>query len=106
MIRRPPRSTLFPYTTLFRSIFNSLDVMIDARLDRFDRFRSVGVRLACQLLRAGEYGGGPGRSGKLRNPRPQMQQPPALDPPALPAENSLGEPSPPRRGRPTGAPDR
>src|SRR5438132_9195174 len=23
MIRRPPRSTLFPYTTLFRSIFNS-----------------------------------------------------------------------------------
>src|SRR2546430_12629460 len=24
MIRRPPRSTLFPYTTLFRSIFRSL----------------------------------------------------------------------------------
>src|SRR3712207_7406660 len=24
MIRRPPRSTLFPYTTLFRSQFNSL----------------------------------------------------------------------------------
>src|SRR3989441_12202193 len=23
MIRRPPRSTLFPYTTLFRSIFNA-----------------------------------------------------------------------------------
>src|SRR2546429_2626639 len=23
MIRRPPRSTLFPYTTLFRSFFNS-----------------------------------------------------------------------------------
>src|SRR2546428_2444351 len=23
MIRRPPRSTLFPYTTLFRSIYNS-----------------------------------------------------------------------------------
>src|SRR5437016_8982103 len=23
MIRRPPRSTLFPYTTLFRSLFNS-----------------------------------------------------------------------------------
>src|SRR3712207_9137227 len=23
MIRRPPRSTLFPYTTLFRSIFDS-----------------------------------------------------------------------------------
>src|SRR5256885_6658347 len=24
MIRRPPRSTLFPYTTLFRSLFNDL----------------------------------------------------------------------------------
>src|SRR3712207_9578305 len=32
MIRRPPRSTLFPYTTLFRSIFGGLfapDVAID-----------------------------------------------------------------------------
>src|SRR3989454_8170299 len=26
MIRRPPRSTLFPYTTLFRSLRNFLDV--------------------------------------------------------------------------------
>src|SRR3712207_506071 len=25
MIRRPPRSTLFPYTTLFRSIFDLLE---------------------------------------------------------------------------------
>src|SRR3712207_7151571 len=25
MIRRPPRSTLFPYTTLFRSVARSLD---------------------------------------------------------------------------------
>src|SRR2546430_12665786 len=25
MIRRPPRSTLFPYTTLFRSIYADLD---------------------------------------------------------------------------------
>src|SRR3712207_9502986 len=25
MIRRPPRSTLFPYTTLFRSVVGSLD---------------------------------------------------------------------------------
>src|SRR5258708_16559385 len=27
MIRRPPRSTLFPYTTLFRSIFASRDTL-------------------------------------------------------------------------------
>src|SRR3989442_4097251 len=27
MIRRPPRSTLFPYTTLFRSLFKTDEVM-------------------------------------------------------------------------------
>src|SRR3712207_7254734 len=35
MIRRPPRSTLFPYTTLFRSV-DRLDVD-DAQLDPADR---------------------------------------------------------------------
>src|SRR5206468_6179300 len=29
MIRRPPRSTLFPYTTLFRSFVVSLDSMVN-----------------------------------------------------------------------------
>src|SRR2546422_1542642 len=29
MIRRPPRSTLFPYTTLFRSVPLSLDVNLN-----------------------------------------------------------------------------
>src|SRR3989475_7822307 len=29
MIRRPPRSTLFPYTTLFRSLINSLRMRPD-----------------------------------------------------------------------------
>src|SRR2546430_3750962 len=28
MIRRPPRSTLFPYTTLFRSVRDVLDVRV------------------------------------------------------------------------------
>src|SRR5256884_9430629 len=28
MIRRPPRSTLFPYTTLFRSIFGCLGLVL------------------------------------------------------------------------------
>src|SRR5690348_17762451 len=31
MMRRPPRSTLFPYTTLFRSTFRSARRMQDAR---------------------------------------------------------------------------
>src|SRR2546427_1357451 len=30
MIRRPPRSTLFPYTTLFRSRYTPESVVIDA----------------------------------------------------------------------------
>src|SRR5258707_9283987 len=34
MIRRPPRSTLFPYTTLFRSRRHLLDRRIDADIDR------------------------------------------------------------------------
>src|SRR5260370_12705940 len=28
MIRRPPRSTLFPYTTLFRSLYRVLDTQL------------------------------------------------------------------------------
>src|SRR3712207_7750119 len=35
MIRRPPRSTLFPYTTLFRSL-DDLDVLVPARLPQHD----------------------------------------------------------------------
>src|SRR2546430_10649180 len=29
MIRRPPRSTLFPYTTLFRSLFGHLEPVLE-----------------------------------------------------------------------------
>src|SRR3712207_7747667 len=31
MIRRPPRSTLFPYTTLFRSVGGFSDPMVDCK---------------------------------------------------------------------------
>ena len=33
MIRRPPRSTLFPYTTLFRSNMNEIEADLEARRD-------------------------------------------------------------------------
>src|SRR5687768_18283981 len=36
MIRRPPRSTLFPYTTLFRSGVASRTVTVDVTGDRVD----------------------------------------------------------------------
>src|SRR2546423_12078040 len=44
MIRRPPRSTLFPYTTLFRSLFLfefSLDFNSDGFRDPDNIFRAV-----------------------------------------------------------------
>src|SRR3712207_7961768 len=44
MIRRPPRSTLFPYTTLFRS---RADDVAAGRLEPVDRLdRSLGAGLA------------------------------------------------------------
>src|SRR5438874_7382580 len=51
MIRRPPRSTLFPYTTLFRSIHRGVAArvaelfarLIEARRQRFDA-RAEDVR--------------------------------------------------------------
>src|SRR3989442_3255324 len=67
MIRRPPRSTLFPYTTLFRSVALakseaagqvSLDVRVSDRLPEMDLVRSEEhtselqsrPHLVCRLL--------------------------------------------------------
>src|SRR2546430_12418790 len=41
MIRRPPRSPLFPYTTLFRSLFPSGPPVIPNRAGRFFLPRSL-----------------------------------------------------------------
>src|SRR3989442_6120297 len=43
MIRRPPRSTLFPYTTLFRSVADEFDVLgqREAQGRGFQRLRAV-----------------------------------------------------------------
>src|SRR5256885_16477346 len=57
MIRRPPRSTLFPYTTLFRSLESmgrarnfgfsapSYDALVDAPIEagKFDQFELHGI---------------------------------------------------------------
>src|SRR3712207_8399495 len=43
MIRRPPRSTLFPYTTLFRSITDR-GTIFDTTPELFDRMVAVNVR--------------------------------------------------------------
>src|SRR3989441_12923582 len=47
MIRRPPRSTLFPYTTLFRSLNGSVTVV-------FPRFSELGPRITIEREVANE----------------------------------------------------
>src|SRR2546422_4622974 len=47
MIRRPPRSTLFPYTTLFRSVFVATDDgAVNAEVASEGRRRGVWVNAA------------------------------------------------------------
>src|SRR2546430_7425241 len=63
MIRRPPRSTLFPYTTLFRSLFSRpkfkrigpglFGISTLKIRDYLLRFR--GVAAACQQIRQAVY---------------------------------------------------
>src|SRR5258708_33694766 len=71
MIRRPPRSTLFPYTTLFRSIFRKIEFgrqlgalgaganhravapAADQQLDGVDQDRLSGAGLAGEDAEAG-----------------------------------------------------
>src|SRR5690349_24255405 len=51
MIRRPPRSTLFPYTTLFRSLASSLGVS-RRRLERaFRRELGISPKRYARILR-------------------------------------------------------
>src|SRR3712207_8784866 len=58
MIRRPPRSTLFPYTTLFRSLAAATDVAL-AR-ERVDGSGANVVFGDCSPLQPGTYTAGAG----------------------------------------------
>ena len=64
MIRRPPRSTLFPYTTLFRSLFKVLTDLedalnsdsvtgVEAQMDNLDTGINQVIRLTSRI---GIYG--------------------------------------------------
>src|SRR5258705_10049971 len=48
MIRRPPRSTLFPYTTLFRS--DVLLRVVEQHAGGFARHRDMGIVVRRQLV--------------------------------------------------------
>src|ERR1051326_8963600 len=102
MIRRPPRSTLFPYTTLFRSIryraayersrFNAAAVKVKRgqMLRAQDKFQEAlaefqnalaidpGLEIATQEINATkafmESGGQPGGPGEPNAPQPKVSQ--------------------------------
>src|SRR2546426_12323651 len=80
MIRRPPRSTLFPYTTLFRSLQRAALRRADRRLDP--------ARAGTRDPRAA--------AGAARRRAPAL--PPAAGPPARPRRGSRRLPSAARVG--------
>src|SRR3712207_8821515 len=50
MIRRPPRSTLFPYTTLFRSTCTATDITDRKRIEEGQRFLAAASALLAASL--------------------------------------------------------
>src|SRR3712207_7187642 len=71
MIRRPPRSTLFPYTTLFRSLVPSFRRRLDRPGGRVGGHRVAGARLPAGPPRvrgaALQPGGGDRKSTRLNS---------------------------------------
>src|SRR5688572_32158651 len=61
MIRRPPRSTLFPYTTLFRSRLRGLRIADRSRLLRRTAERGRACRRSAAARRLGVAGDSPQR---------------------------------------------
>src|SRR5256885_16880870 len=80
MIRRPPRSTLFPYTTLFRSARfligerAALAAGGHPRADRADRLRQArgGLRRLLQKVKREPLRRLPSDPGELRQLRPEI----------------------------------
>src|SRR5229473_1894521 len=58
MIRRPPRSTLFPYTTLFRSYLHCQEYpgyLLTCPLADPDHWHTLYLLCLCRLLRSEEH---------------------------------------------------
>src|SRR3712207_8624827 len=72
MIRRPPRSTLFPYTTLFRSEDPSI---IEVKSDRVQHWLSVGAQPSNAVQRLLEKTGDWQKFKNLPAPPPLLRAP-------------------------------
>src|SRR5438876_1774736 len=81
MLRRPPTSTLFPYTTLFRSTHGLMDAMIRSG-ETVDLAKRLGRRVVDELLarqldpeprnRADERGARDRKSTRLNSSHPSI----------------------------------
>src|SRR2546430_9937668 len=100
MIRRPPRSTLFPYTTLFRSVIyansryrghDSALIMEKVVLDLAAAVRYARERLGYARIVLGGWSGGGALSlfYQQQATRPTVTSTPAGDPPDLTREELI-----------------
>src|SRR3712207_7256365 len=66
MIRRPPRSTLFPYTTLFRSDLDKVSRLDGDRRRFLLPLQPLSQPARPQRIRRGDHGGGltPGKGSR------------------------------------------
>src|SRR2546423_11684875 len=62
MIRRPPRSTLFPYTTLFRSLLSFTGYLLP-----WDQLAIWAITVGSNMARATPFMGYEGPGSKLRS---------------------------------------
>src|SRR5256885_14473899 len=96
MIRRPPRSTLFPYTTLFRSAAIRVERLIAQMAVGVDQVRPPrqGDGSGVPPPRGPRPGGGGGAGGGRRSPPPRRDRPPRAGSPRTPPAPARPPPLP------------
>src|SRR5258708_26511014 len=108
MIRRPPRSTLFPYTTLFRSYPAAQDDALRAAADAINGSSKPILLVGNGVIRRDAAGHGAVAAPRPFTPRPRIPAPPPLMAKGAPHARHPNAPpagGPPRpRARPAAPP--